>query len=131
MSWDEAGLPWYTQLGCRTVKLTAAGAGRVAVDLSLDFAGTGVYSVRVNVQSEDSEAPVSPDVESRLPVSSAIELAGLGKENLEVGLRADDSPSGAFDMENSEAGWETDAGGHEMAPGGPGGSGSSEPGGRE
>lgn len=61
VSWSDPGLPWFTTLRYESVRLNAAGAGPLTVDLRLDLTGTGVYILHVDVFSDPS--PTSAVVE--------------------------------------------------------------------
>ena len=116
VSWYEGpwGSGWTTTLDRQTAQLGAAEAGMLTLDLSLDFAGAGVYLVQVDIQSD--AAPASPNVESTLPAPGSA-VGSTGDQGQEVGPSGDDSSSSAIDSEDSEAGWEEDSGGREVVPG--------------
>ena len=52
--WDTT--EWETTLDHKSVKLSAAGAGTLTVDLGLDFVGEGCYLLRVDILSDASPA---------------------------------------------------------------------------
>ncbi|KAM5546187.1 hypothetical protein V8D89_000313 [Ganoderma adspersum] len=59
VSWEDNILVgWFTKLDHKSVRLSAAGAGTLSVDLGLDFAGRGSYVLHVDVLS-DAPAPAS------------------------------------------------------------------------
>ncbi|KAM5545091.1 hypothetical protein V8D89_001202 [Ganoderma adspersum] len=92
VSWSDCP-PWETERDHKRVRLSAAGAGMLTVDLGLDFGGGGLYILRVDVLSD---AP---------PASSAVERAVDQEEEGEG--TGEGSPSGAIDNEEETAGGET------------------------
>ena len=74
MSWSDnsAKFPWMRTLGRQTVELSVAGGVTFTVNLRLDFAGTGVYILRVDALSDAS------------PESSAVNLPAVVQQPEEV-----------------------------------------------
>ena len=102
VSWSDACFPWRAKLDHKKVRLSAAGARTLTVDLGLDFAGQGYYILHVDVLGDASHE------------SSALKPAidqGEERERTEEG-----SQSGAIHTE--EAGQEDieEAGRQEMVP---------------
>ena len=111
VSWSDRNewpYQWDAKLDHRKVELN----GTLTLDLGLDFAGAGVYFVRIDVWS--NSPPTPQNMKSMLPVAgSAVESAGDGGKEVELG--GDDSPSVALDVEDSKSGQKVEAGGREMA----------------
>ena len=74
VSWSDnsAKFPWMRTLGRQTVELSVAGGVTFTVNLRLDFAGTGVYILRVDALSDAS------------PESSAVNLPAVVQQPEEV-----------------------------------------------
>ena len=92
---------WRTRLDHESVRLGAAGAGTGTVDLGLDFAGRGVYFLRVDILRETP--PASSAVEP------AVDQADEGEKTKE-GM-----PSGAIDTEDADREDIEETGGGERA----------------
>ncbi|KAI1786351.1 HET-domain-containing protein [Ganoderma leucocontextum] len=105
---------WVTELAHEVVRLSVAGARTLDVDFGLDFAGTGVYILRVNVLTDVHLLVPSSDLQSALPASSAVAPVTENAREVPVGFTEDNSPSGVIDTED-EAGREEEAGGGGMA----------------
>ncbi|KAM5546280.1 hypothetical protein V8D89_000406 [Ganoderma adspersum] len=101
VSWSDCR-PWETERDHKRVRLSAAGAGMLTVDLGLDFGGGGLYILRVDVLSD---AP---------PASSAVERAVDQEEEGEG--TGEGSPSGAIDNEGAGPGHPEETAGGETAP---------------
>ncbi|KAM5546153.1 hypothetical protein V8D89_000279 [Ganoderma adspersum] len=93
---------WRTKLDDESVRLSAAGAGTLTVNLGLDFAGRGVYFLRVDVVRE--APPASSAVEP------AIDQADEGEKTKEG------TSSGAIGTEDADREDIEETGGEERAP---------------
>ncbi|KAM5546206.1 hypothetical protein V8D89_000332 [Ganoderma adspersum] len=85
--WDRIGLVgWDTKLDHEKVRLSAAGAGTLTIDLGLDFGGHGVYFLRVDVLSDvpPASSAVEPAVDQEEEGESTEAGSQPGELNAEL-----------------------------------------------
>ena len=80
VSWSHAS-PW-SGLGHQRVTVSPAGTQVVTVDLGLDFAGMGVYFLRVDVLSDPPPRPALPSANLLVPRRTEQQVSGILEANL-------------------------------------------------